>query len=342
MHELQLSVEDKSLRQMGGVPLAEDPVIRDFDVTDKVMDRVYKMGGWKQRFAARFHLRPRIAITSLILLVIMGASVTGYAASQYLEFRNSQGEVVLKTAKQQETTAFIKSYSELLGTYSQKVRDQLQQGEYAAYYIKDDVINKADIANPIKFEYKWVEYRSFGSLQNEIKRTKAPALNEPSHLPTGYHFDFGYVYPSYQYPMPSTNPDYLKLKDELIRQSNSAAKGEKVFMKKLSWQQADFTLARYVKGSDYMIVTVRNLQPDSRMTVFQNDQDTAEKVSMKGTDAYYIKSSDKTKQSTYASKNRLGWRDDQHNLYYEIYDNLGSKLTKQDFVQLAEDMIASH
>ncbi|GIP29604.1 hypothetical protein J23TS9_47340 [Paenibacillus sp. J23TS9] len=43
-----------------------------------------------------------------------------------------------------------------------------------------------------------------------------------------------------------------------------------------------------------------------------------------------------------ASKNRLGWRDDKHNLYYEIYDNLGSKLTKQDFVKLAEDMIASH
>ncbi|WP_081949705.1 RNA polymerase sigma factor [Paenibacillus durus] len=116
---------------------------------------------------------------------------------------------------------------------------------------------------------------------------------------------------------------------------------EKLFMKKLNWKKADFTLARYAKGKDYVNISVGRVNPDSKLTVIQNDQDSAEKLTIKGTEAFYIKSG-KTNQPTNTRKNWLGWKDDNNHLLYEINDNKDSKLSKQDLVKIAEDVLTAH
>lgn len=339
MHELQRFIQDENLKQMSMID--PDKAARDFDVTDHVMKRVLALSDRKPRLAARLRMRPGVALTSLILFVVMGASVTGYAASQYVELQNAKGETVLKTAKAEETTDFAQYLAKRMEPYRQSVLSQLNPGEYAAYYVKDDVMNKADANNPIQFEYKRVDYKSFGSFAQEMKRTQAPVIHEPSRLPQGYRFDYGYVYPKFMYPQMSSDKDYVRLKNELIKQSESAAKGEKLFIKKLEWDQADFSYARYAKGSDYLVISARTLFPDSKLTVFQNEQDTAEKVSIKGSDTYYIQS-EPTQGAGFKSKNRLGWIDADRRLLFEIYDNSASKLNKQDLVDIAEDLIGSH
>ncbi|WP_223069101.1 DUF4367 domain-containing protein [Paenibacillus caui] len=341
MRELQSTFQDESLKKMDLLP-EKALAIQAFDVTDKVMDQVYQMEQRKEGLTAKMRLRPGIAAPTMILFLVLGASFTGYAASQYLEFRNSNGDVVLNTAKADEPTDFSKQYTELLGMYSQQVKDRLQPGEFAAYYVKDDFINNADKQNPVKFEYKWAEFSSFSSLQDEIKRTQAPLLNNPSHLPDGYLFDYGYVYPAVMYPNLLEDVEYRTLADELIQESESAPAGEKLFMKKLNWEKADFTLARYAKGDDYVNISVRTVNPDSKLTtVIQKDQDSAEKLTIKGTEVFYIKSGE-TNQSSNARKNWIGWRDDNNHLLYEIYDNQDSQLTKQDLMKIAEDVLVSH
>ncbi|WP_342416536.1 DUF4367 domain-containing protein [Paenibacillus sp. FSL R10-2782] len=340
MRELQHTVQDKSIKEMDLLP--ENALkLQAFDVTDKVMDRVYQKGQRKPGPTAKMRLRPGIAVPAMITFFVLGASITGYAASQYLEFRNSKGDIVLHTAKFYEPSDSVKKYLQVLDTYSQKVKNQLQPGEYAAYYVKDDFMNNEDRLNPVKFEYKWVEFSSFSSFQKEIKRTHAPLLYSPSHLPDGYHFDYGYVYPAFMYPKSLNNAEYRTLVDELIQKSKTAPAGEKMFIKKLNWKKADLTTARYVKGSNYVSISISTLTPESKLTIFQNDRDSAEKLTIKGTEAYYI-GSGKTKQPTNTSKNRLGWKDDNHHLFYEIYDNPNSPLVKQDLVKIAEDLLAPH
>ena len=341
MRELSDAVQDESLKGMDLLP-EERLAVQAFDVTDKVMARVHQKSRQQPGWTARMRLRPGVAIPVMLLIFAVGLSVTGYAASQYLEFRNSKGDVILNTETTEEESEFLKKYTRLFGVYQQLAQDQLQPGEYAAYYIKDDFMNSADKANPVKFVYKWPKIPSFSGLQDEIKRTRAPALSHISHLPNGYHFDFGYVYPAYMFPKPEKMAEYRALTDELVREAESAPAGEKVFVKKLDWSNADFTLAKFIKGNDYISIMVRTLDPASKkLTVFLDDQDSAEKLSIHGTEAYYI-SSDKTGQPAGGSKNRLGWRDDDKHLYYEIYDNQDSGLTKKDLVKIAEDILVSH
>lgn len=78
----------------------------------------------------------------MILLFVVGASVTGYAASQYLEFRNSKGAVVLNTAKTPTETDASKTYTSTYERWNEEVKRRLQPGEYAAYYVKDDSMNQ--------------------------------------------------------------------------------------------------------------------------------------------------------------------------------------------------------
>ncbi|MFM9278027.1 DUF4367 domain-containing protein [Paenibacillus jiagnxiensis] len=341
MRELPGAVQDESLKRMDLLP-EETLAVQAFDVTDKVMTRVHQKSRLQPGWTARKRLRHGIAIPVMLLIFVVGLSVTGYAASQYLEFRNSKGDVILNTETTEEKSEFLKKYTQLFGMYEQLAQDQLQPGEYAAYYVKDDFMNSADKTNPVKFVYKWPEISSFSGLQDEIKRTRAPALNNISHLPNGYHFDFGYAYPAYMFPKPAKMAEYRALTDELVRKAESAPAGEKVFVKKLNWSKADFTLAKYVKGHDYISVMVHTLDPASKkMTVFLDEQDSAEKLRIHGTEVFYI-SSDETGQTASASKNRLGWRDDSKHLYYEIFDNQDSELTKKDLVKIAEDLLASH
>lgn len=333
-------LKDRGLKNMDMLTEPESVLkIQAFDVSDKVMEQVYQKAKPKKGFIVKMRLQPRITAPIMILLFVLGASVTGYAASQYLEFRNSKGDVVLNTAKTPAETDASKTYTTTYTQWNEEVTDRLQPGEYAAYYVKDDSMNQQNSSNPVLFAYKPAEISSFSSLQDEIKRTEAPLLHSPSHLPNGYRFDFGYVYPVAAYPGMMNKEEYRALTDKLTQQAKAAPEGENLFIQKLSWDKSDFTLARYARGNDYVNITVTKYAPEvTKTTVMQNEQDSAEELIIKGTKAYYIRASE-TSKPLEVGKNRLGWLDEKRRLHYNISDNQDSPLSKEDLIKIAEDLL---
>lgn len=312
-------LQDKGLKNMDMLTEPESALkIQAFDVSDKVMKQVYQKAMPKKVKIGKTHFRPRITVPIMILLFVVGASVTGYAASQYLEFRNSKGDVVLNTAKTPTETNASKTYTSTYARWNEEVRDRLKPGEYAAYYVKDDSMNQNNLSNPALFAYKPAELSSFNSLQDEIKRTEAPLFSNPTHLPDGYQFEFGYVYPSAAYPGMMDKKEYRALTDKLMQQAKAAPEGENLFIQKLSWDKSDSSFARYARGNDYVNITVTKYTPEvTKTTIMQNEQDSAEQLTIKGTKAYYIRASEASKPLE-AGKNRLGWLDEK-DIYTTTY-----------------------
>ncbi|MDO7906704.1 DUF4367 domain-containing protein [Paenibacillus sp. JX-17] len=342
MSELRNFEQDQSLKFMSQLN-EQSATVQALDVTDAVMSRVHAI---EQRIPERKRmlLRPRFAVPAAASFLVLGVSLSGYAASQFIEFRNSQAEMILNTNQAPPATKFGQRYTDLFQMYSKQVNAQLQPGDYAAYYVKDDIIAKADQANPVKFEYKIKEFPSFSSLQDEIQRTQAPVLNYPSQLPAGYRYEYGYVHPEDLYPQRSKNAEYRMLTEELVGQSKASASDDKLFLKKMSWSKADATSMRFSKGKDdYVVVMAHSIPADSGLTtVIQGPYDTAEKLSIRGTEAYYIASTeDKLGSAIAYSRNRLGWKDEKRGLLIEIYDSPSSQLTRQDLVQMAASMLSA-
>lgn len=100
-----------------------------------------------------------------------------------------------------------------------------------------------------------------------MTRTQAPVLKALIHLPEGYQYDYGYVYPTDMFTGHLKDPSYRKLADDLIRQFESPPEGGRLFIQKLNWDKADFSLARYVKGKNYVNVTATRLHQDSKLTI---------------------------------------------------------------------------
>ncbi|MEE4564060.1 DUF4367 domain-containing protein [Paenibacillus polymyxa] len=333
-------LQDRGFKNMDKLTEPENALkIQAFDVSDKVMEQVYQKAMPKKGNIGKINFQPRLTVPIMILLFVVGASVTGYAASQYLEFRNSKGAVVLNTAKTPTETDASKTYTSTYERWNEEVKRRLQPGEYAAYYVKDDSMNQNNLSNPVLFAYKPAELSSFNNLQDEIKRTEAPLFNNPTHLPDGYQFEFGYVYPVAAYPGMMDKKEYRALTDQLMQQAKAAPEGENLFIQKLSWDKSDSSFARYARGNDYVNITVTKYTPEvTKTTIMQNEQDSAEQVTIKGTKVYYIRASEASKPLE-AGKNRLGWLDEKRHLHYNISDNQDSPLTKEDLVKIAEDLL---
>ncbi|MFB8374602.1 DUF4367 domain-containing protein [Paenibacillus taichungensis] len=338
MPKLQRTSQNENLKEMD---LLNEEELQNFDVTDKVMTRVRKLAVHKRGLDARARILQRVVVPGLTAMFVLGVSVTGYAASQYIEFLNNKGEVVLNTAAAKEPTDFVSNYTNRLGFYTNQIKEQLQPGDYVAYYVKDELINNADKLNPVKFEYKWIEYSNFSSLQAEITRTQAPVLKSITHLPQGYQFDYGYVYPADLYTNLLADAAYVKLTDELERQAESSSEGQRVYIQKLNWNKADFSLARYVKGKNVVTVKATRIFPDSKVTIFQDDQAKSEKLNIHGNEVYYTQSDSKDRGDDSVTYHRIGWRDDHNHSLYEISNNADSNLGKEDLVKIAEDMLTS-
>jgi hypothetical protein len=124
-----------------------------------------------------------------------------------------------------------------------------------------------------------------------------------------------------------------------MQQAKAAPEGEHLFIQKLSWDKSDTSFARYARGNDYVNITVTKYTPEvTKTTIMQNEQDSAEQLTIKGTKAYYIRAS-KTSNPLEAGKNRLGWLDEKRRLHFNISDNQDSPLTKEDLVKIAEDLL---
>ncbi|WP_151733231.1 DUF4367 domain-containing protein [Paenibacillus tengchongensis] len=345
MRNVQRMDQEQGLRAMDLLP-EEAAKLQSFDITGKVMEQINRKSGRAgnrrtEATGTRMRMRKGFAVPAMALACVLGLSVTGYAASQYLEFRDSKGAVVMNTAPVPEASEAFQNYTDLWFNYFEQAKDLLRPGEYGAYYVKDDIINQYDQENPVKFAYQEAKFTDISGLQTEIKRTGAPVLTIPAALPDGFHYDYGFVGPDKDYSGYLKNAEYRALAEELIQQAETDSAGKRVFIRKVEWTHALSTVSKYTNGDDSITISAVRQSPDTTLTtVVQNEQDTGEKLNINGSEVFYIRSGEGSEAAS-KKTNHLGWQDEANNLFYQIIDNPGSSLTQEDLVEIAASFLAA-
>ena len=331
------SSQEQGLKQMNRLS-EQSPRVQSFDIASQVMDQVYRRSKRPsgRRTAILSRIRTASALPAAAVFCLLFASVTAYAAFQYLEFRDSSGAVVMDTAIAPLQDAEDTAFSEAFWAYEEEARSRLKPGEYAAYYVKDD--SYAD--RGVRFTYHADKKKRLADLQAAVLHTGAPSIGGTVHWPEGYAFEYGYV-------SPVDNPGYTDagnlaaLGTELKQEAEASGETKGVFLQTLDWDTAGSTVIRYSNGADFITLTVERLQPDhAKTTVMQNGQDKAEKLSIAGQEVFYIRS-DEAEASLKAGRNRLGWLDEQQQLWYYLADNEGSPLGRDDLVNIAQGLITA-
>ncbi|PLT47995.1 hypothetical protein B8V81_0127 [Paenibacillus pasadenensis] len=155
-------------------------------------------------------------------------------------------------------------------------------------------------------------------------------------MPDGYRFDSGYLLPS----APADPALLASLGEELALQAEGAAADDEIAVRKLDRPAPDSVLLRYTNGSDELRLIVTKQDPAlTKTTVMQNEQDAAEKLTVGGTEAFYIRAGE-GERALDAGRNRLGWIDADKNLRFYLFDTNANTLGKADFERLAQDLIA--
>ncbi|MGG3283929.1 hypothetical protein [Paenibacillus solani] len=274
----------------------------------------------------------RKTVMSIMISSVLLVSFTAYAATGHIQIFNSKGEIVLKTAD--PSSGLPAKLSNLLEEYRTKVKSMLKPGELAAYYIKDDYINKDngyDTANPIKFEYQPIAYRSYDDFQKERVRTSAPILEVPGYLPNGVKFAYGQVFP--YGPAPSGETDrvkHLELEQKLFNQAKLSNSGEKLFVEKLDWSKAFNSIIYLSDGKSSTAISIMAGYGQSA-SLTKSLNASSEKIQLKHVEAIYLHDD--------SDGDKISWYDSKRNTVYTIMVNVKGLMTKNDLKAMAESMI---
>lgn len=274
----------------------------------------------------------RKTVMSIVISSVLLISFTAYAATGHVQIFNSKGDVVLQTAN--PTPGLPAKLSNLLEEYRTRVKSMLKPGELAAYYIKDDYINKDngyDTTNQIKFEYQPIAYRSYEDFQKELVRAEAPSLELPGYLPKGVNFSYGQVFP--YGPAPSGEKDrvkYLELEQRLKDQAILSSSGDKLFVEKLEWSKAFNSFMYLSDGKSDTAVTIM-MGYGKGGSIFKYPNASSEKIQLKHIEAIYIHDE--------SDGDKISWYDSKRNTVYSIMVNVQGLMTKKDLMAMAESMI---
>lgn len=274
----------------------------------------------------------RKTVMSIVIPCVLLASFTAYAASGHIQILNNKGKVVLKTID--PPTTLPAKLSRLLEAYRLRVMSMLQQGELAAYYVKDDYINEGngyDTLNPIKFEYRPADYTSYEAFQKEQARTSAPPIMKPEYLPEGVTFAYGQVFPLGREPHGEGRAEYDALKQRLIRQAQSSTSGEKLFVEKLDWSKASNSVVYLSDGKNSTAITI-TAGYGIKASLTKSPDASPEKVQLKHIEGIYLHHE--------ASGDTVTWYDPNRSIVYSIMVNVKGLLNKNELIQMAEGLIA--
>lgn len=333
MRKARSILQDEALKEL----LAkEEP--DTLDVRLSVMDRVREIH--ERKSGNKTAWRRTGAIVMIACLVLVLTSLTGYAASRYVQILNSKGEVIVETKeiKEDKYTPHAKTYTKLLSAYQERVQSQLKPGELAAYYVHDETLNAYDKLNKVKTEYKPIVYGSYAALKKQLEVTAGPLPPEPKYLPKGFVFTAGEIFPSMA-ERESSWDQLKKLEPEFIRMAKSSSSGAKLFIKPLSWSKADSANVSYSNGEDTIHITayVQEKHPSSVVSLHPKGV-SVEKLTADGQEMVYMEASEAAADEVYY-KHKLEWLDEQAEVYYSIYDNPGSTLSKSEFTRIAGSMV---
>ncbi|WP_339293310.1 hypothetical protein MKY48_14695 [Paenibacillus sp. FSL W8-0187] len=307
-----------------------DSHFRDVEFVSRVRQHIEDE---QHKSRSGFRSFKRKTVMSIMISSVLLVSFTAYAATGHIQIFNSKGEIVLKTADP-SSSGLPAKLSNLLEEYRTRVRSMLKPGELAAYYIKDDYINKDngyDTVNPIKFEYHPNDYRTYEDFQKELVRTSAPNLEMPGYLPKGVKFAYGQVFPFG--PAPSGEKDrvkYVELEQRLMNEANPSKSGDKLFVEKLDWSKAFNSIVYLSDGKSDTAVSIMAAYGQGASLTKSLDA-SSEKIQLKHVEAIYLQNE--------ADGDRISWYDSKQNIVYTIIVNVKSLMTKKDLKAMAESMI---
>lgn len=302
---------------------AGNKLIDEIDVEARVMERIFNITNQKRSFSLKMMNRTTAAASVVMLCLLI--SVTAYAASEYIQIRNSEGIV-----KVQHVAPDVSAEKVTYDPYAQQAEAFAKPGELVAYLVKNRA-GTSGLDTELQFKYKERRIGVYSDFLQEIKRSGAPELPAAA---AGYAFKYGTVSPSY----PTTDEDkksslYKSTLQELTAKANLDKGNSKLFMKTIPWSQPGGMSAIYSKGNAYIGISA-SLMNGGKMYVEQEPENQADKITVAGTEVIYNKV---VKEEV--SYDYLNWYNEEQDAYY-ILSSYGDRvLTKEQFLQLAEELL---
>jgi hypothetical protein len=297
--------------------------VPEIDVAEKVMARI--AGSSRRRPAVIRTMRGSTALAGLFALLLV-VSVTAYATSEYIQFRDKSGAVRVEYVPPNTSRIVDIPYNK----FAAQVREFAKPGELVAYFVKD-----GDEAGGLQFEFKPERMTSFSKLQDELRRVGSPVLPQAV---SGFQFEYGEIRP--HYPDKET-PQYRDTLKELSGLASRAADGERLFMKTVPWTDAATLVAIYSKDGASIGLHAHFLR-GMEMYVELQEGNTSEKRTIAGTEVVYnevkrqIAAEGRPVQLEYGY---LNWYDEERDIYYTLTNHKGPGISKEEMLRLAEDWL---
>lgn len=294
-------------------------------------------------------LHTKKLLPALIAVLLLGASLSAYAADKIMELRNKDGIVILTAEKPAENDPFApyaEQYSRLLAPYYYQVMDELKPGDAAAYYVNNDIINSLETTKMVNFAFKPINYDNLNALRKAAEAANAPAFPTLSSLPKGWRFQSGSL--SLKDPYLSMTPDeYKAYTDKFIQEAKELPSGEAVVMKRIEWKESDVVNLHYVNGKFKLVINVMKLQVGNErrwegkpinkgpwnMTIQSGS--SSEVVTLNGISALYAAAIPEASEKPDFG-NELTWFDETNNTIYRMQDFINAPLGRKQFLAFAE------
>lgn len=293
------------------------------EITNQVMQRIDEIQP-KRLFWGRKWMWSRGLVTGIATLFLF--SMTAYAASEYIQIRNSSGVVKVQYAEPQQ---FTKESAQVKKYYSQAMK-VAKPGELIAYSIKN-ARNKGLPENMIHFAYKELRITEYSSFSKENQRTKTPIFPKTVN---GYEFEHGTIWPN-TYSISESGKDsarYHEIQKELDH-VNHSGKAD-IVTKSVTWNEAGSITATYTKNNAHIGISAVLLQ-GGHMKVEQQPENKANTVLVEGREVIF----NSVNREDKISYHYLNWFNEEQDAYYTITTYGDRALSREKLIQLAGELI---
>ncbi|MEF3352532.1 hypothetical protein PV403_05035 [Paenibacillus sp. GYB006] len=318
------------------------------DVRSQVMNQISEGAVSTNRSRTKFTI-PRQRASRAILstfgafLIVIFLSFTAYAATEFLQLRAKDGKILLETMAPWDRNDKVEQLHKLSSPYESQALRSVLPGQHIAYYIKDDTINHLiSEVNPdrglLGFQGNQIEYYTLPTLELEAEKLNSPITHIPSSIAGGYSFNSGGIYldmPKLYNTDGTPNERYLQIQTALIEEAKADQTDKKLFIETLESEQLRSIYLHYRKGKnieDYVTV-LASFTDGVKQEVQQEAGMTTEKGLVNGKEILYLKYEGDNPHQV------IKWIDETSGAYYHIHDTKKSKLSKQDFLKIAEKFV---
>lgn len=265
---------------------------------------------------------------------------------------NSEGRAVLETVASAPvaedtpiptTSPEIEKYISLVTNYEEQVKARLSEGEMAAYYVNDAELNELDKSswyeNQLHYAYNPIVYSVYQDYVDTLKSMRYVWPSLSSTLQGGYEFEQGLVVASHPYM--GLDTEFKELLQKFHEESEAGQTKEKLFMKKVPWdgiEQAEITYKRGKERITLNLAQIKN-EGDHALEMIISAGETAEKWLYNGKEAVFISALSDNAVALRYFQNRLYWYDEESRTIRYLRDKLDSKLTREQWKQIAASFI---